>query len=164
MSFLQPGLSFDQAPPIRVPFRFLLSAPLFGLLAALLGLWSGPPLLDSRWQVSVLALSHLMTLGFLGMAMVGAMLQMLPVVAGSPVAHPVGVARAVHLLLVPGVLSLVTGFLQGEQWLMRLAMLLLGTGFAIFVAAVGRSLLRASAANPTVVGMRVAVAALVVTV
>jgi hypothetical protein len=164
MSFLQPGLSFDQAPPIRVPFRFFLSAPLFGVLAALLALWYGPSLLDSRWQASVLGLTHLMTLGFLGMAMVGAMLQMLPVVAGSPVAHPVGVARAVHLLLVPGVLLLVAGFILGEHWLMRLAMLLLGSGFTVFVAAVGRSLWRASAANPTVVGMRVAVAALAVTV
>lgn len=161
---LQPGLSFDQAPPIRVPFRFFLSAPLFGLLAALLALWYGPSLLDSRWQPSVLALTHLMTLGFLGMAMVGAMLQMLPVVAGSPVAHPVGVARAVHLLLVPGALLLVAGFLVGEGGPMRLAMLLLGAGFTVFVAAVGRSLLRASAANPTVVGMRVAVGALVATV
>ena len=82
---LQPGLSFSQAPPILVPFRFFLSAPLFGLLAALLALWYGPSLMDSRWQSSVLALTHLMTLGFLGMAMVGAMMQMLPVVAGSPV-------------------------------------------------------------------------------
>ena len=161
---LQPGLSFDQAPPIGVPFRFFLSAPLFGLLAALLTLWYGPSLLDSRWQTSVLALTHLMTLGFLGMAMVGAMMQMLPVVAGSPVAHPVGVARVVHFLLAPGVLSLVAGFLYGDQWLMRLAMLLLGAGFLVFVAAVGRSLLRASATNPTVAGMRVAVAALTVTV
>lgn len=160
---LQPGLSFDQAPPILVPFRFFLSAPLFGLLAALLALWYGPSLMDSRWQPSVLALTHLMTLGFLGLAMVGAMMQMLPVVAGSPVAHPVGVARAIHVLLLPGILLLVGGFLLGTYWPMRLAMLLLGAGFLVFVAAVGLSLLRASSANPTVVGMRVAVAALVAT-
>lgn len=160
---LPAGLSFSQAPPIRVPFRFFLSAPLFGLLAALLALWYGPSLMDSRWQPSVLALTHLMTLGFLGMAMVGAMMQMLPVVAGSPVAHPVGVARAVHVLLLPGVLLLAGGFLSGMYWPMRLAMLLLGSGLAVFVAAVGLSLKRASSNNPTVVGMRFAVGALVVT-
>lgn len=160
---LPAGLSFSQAPPIRVPFRFFLSAPLFGLLAALLALWYGPSLMDSRWQPSVLALTHLMTLGFLGMAMVGAMMQMLPVVAGSPVAHPVGVARAVHVLLLPGVLLLAGGFLSGTYWPMRLAMLLLGSGLAVFVAAVGLSLKRASSNNPTVVGMRFAVGALVVT-
>ncbi|GAO35210.1 hypothetical protein SCT_0594 [Sulfuricella sp. T08] len=161
---LEAGLSFSQAPPILVPFRFFLSAPLFGLLAALLALWYGPSLMESRWQPSVLALTHLMTLGFLGMAMVGAMMQMLPVVAGSPVAHPVGVARAVHVLLLPGVVLLAGGFLLGAHWPMRIAMFLLGTGFTVFVVAVGLSLKRASSDNPTVVGMRYAVSALVVTV
>jgi hypothetical protein len=161
---LQAGLSFSQAPPILVPFRFFLSAPLFGLLAALLMLWYGSSLMDSRWQPSVLALTHLMTLGFLGMAMVGAMMQMLPVVAGSPVAHPVGVARAVHILLLPGVLLLAGGFLFGTHWPMRIAMFLLGSGFTVFVAAVGLSLKRASPDSPTVVGMHFAVGALVVTV
>jgi hypothetical protein len=161
---LQPGLSFSQAPPILVPFRFFLSAPLFALLAALLALWLGPSLLDSRWQPAVLALTHLMTLGFLGMAMVGAMMQLLPVVAASPVARPVGVARAVHLLLIPGVLMLAGGFLLGMPLPMRLAMVLLGAGFMIFIAAAGLSLWRAPSGNPTMIGMRFAVAGLLVTV
>ena len=161
---LQSGLSLDQAPPIRVPFRFFLSAPLFALLAALLALWFGPSLLASRWQPPVLALTHLMTLGFLGMAMVGAMMQLLPVVAGSPVTRPVGVARAVHLLLIPGVLLLAGGFLLGMPLPMRLAMALLATGFMIFIAAAGLSLWRAPSGNPTMIGLRFAVAGLSVTV
>lgn len=161
---LQPSLSFSQAPPILVPLRFFLSAPLFALLAALLALWYGPSLLDSRWQPAVLALTHLMTLGFLGMAMVGAMMQMLPVLAGSPVAHPVGVARAVHLLLLPGILALVAGFMLGTPWPMRLGMALLGSGFLVFAAAAGLSLWRAPSGNPSVVGMRFAVVGLVATV
>ena len=160
----QSGLSFSQAPPIWVPLRFFLSAPLFGLLAALLALWLGPGLLGSRWQPSTLALTHLLTLGFLGMAMVGAMLQLLPVAAASPVARPVGVARAVHCLLIPGVLLLAGGFLLGMPLPMRLAMLLLGTGFMIFIAAAGLSLWQAPSGNPTVVGMRFALAGLSVTV
>ena len=161
---LQTGLSLNQAPPIWVPFRFFLSAPLFALLAALLALWLGPSLLDSRWLPSALALTHLMTLGFLGMAMVGAMLQMLPVVAGSPVAHPVGVARAVHWLLTPGILLLAGSFLLGMPVPMRLAMALLGTGFTIFIAAAGLSLWRAPSGNSTTIGLRFAVAGLLVTV
>jgi len=161
---LEPGLSFDQAPPISVPFRFFLSAPLFALLAALLALWYGPALISSRWQPAALALAHLMSVGFLGFVMVGAMMQMLPVVAGAPVARPVGVARALYLLLLPGVLSLAGGFLFAAHWPMRLGMALLGAGFLIFVVAVGSSLKRAPSRNPVVLGMHFAVAALVVTV
>jgi hypothetical protein len=48
---MQPGLSFEQAPPISVPFRFFLTAPLFGMAAGLLLLWQGPAALASRWTV-----------------------------------------------------------------------------------------------------------------
>jgi hypothetical protein len=160
---LQPGLSFDQAPPILVPFRFFLTAPWFGVLAAALFLWYGPALFDSRWLPEVLAVTHLITLGFLGMVMAGALMQMLPVVAGAPVQRPVLIARLVHGLLLPGILFLVVGFLTRAPWSMRIAMPLLAAGFGIFVAAVAVSLRRAKAGNPTASGMRLAVAALAVT-
>jgi hypothetical protein len=52
----------DQAPPIWVPFRFFLSAPIFlGLVAAVL-LWRGPEVLQSRLSPAV---THLFTLSFL---------------------------------------------------------------------------------------------------
>ena len=40
-----PGLALEQAPPVNAPFRFFLTAPLFGLAAVGLLLWSGPELL-----------------------------------------------------------------------------------------------------------------------
>ena len=43
---VQSGLSFDQAPPISVPFRFFLTAPLFLLAAAVLFAWQGPEALQ----------------------------------------------------------------------------------------------------------------------
>lgn len=158
----QAGLSFEQAPPILVPFRFFLGAPLFAVLAAMLMLWHGPTLFDSRWLSPVLALTHLMTLGFLGFAMLGAMFQMLPVVAGAPVARPQAVSLGVLALFVPGVLALACGFLLGGGGLMRAATVLLGGSFALFIAAALFSLRRA-AANPTSRGMRFALLALAVT-
>lgn len=158
----QSGLSFDQAPPILVPFRFFLAAPLFAVLAAVVLLWQGPEWLLSRWLPPVLALTHLMTLGFLGMTMMGAMFQMLPVVAGAPVARPVAVSLAVFGLLVSGVAALAGGFLLASPWLMRLALGLLGIGVALFAAAVGYSLKRASV-NATARSMRFAVIALALT-
>ena len=90
------GLSLDQAPPISVPLRFFLTAPLFALSAALLLLWQGPDLFDSRWNPTTLAVTHLLTLGYLGIVMIGAILQMLPVVAGTPMRHPRRVAAVIH--------------------------------------------------------------------
>jgi len=158
----QAGLSFDQAPPILVPFRFFLSAPLFGVAAALALLWHGTALFDSRWLPPALALTHLMTLGFLGLAMLGAMFQMLPVVAGAPIFKAEAISLGVYGLLVAGVLALVCGFLLVSPVLMRLALGLLGSGFALFIGAVAVSLKRA-AVNPTSRGMRFAVLALAVT-
>ncbi|MFA7242843.1 MAG: hypothetical protein WC091_22280 [Sulfuricellaceae bacterium] len=159
----QSGLSFDQAPPILAPFRFFLAAPLFAVLAAAVLLWHGPEWLLSRWLPSVLALTHLMTLGFLGMTMMGAMFQMLPVVAGVPVARPVAIALAVFGFLAAGTLALASGFLLASPGLMRLALGLLGMGFALFVAASGYSLIRASA-GATVRSMQFALIALALTV
>ena len=155
------GLSLDQAPPIRVPFRFFLSAPLFGVAAAVLLLWQGPALLDSRWQPAALAVTHLVTLGFLGLVMMGALMQMLPVVAGAPVARPVGVARAVHALLLAGILALVVGLLLSQPLWMRAAVFLLGGGLAVFLIAAALSLRRA-VANPSSRAMRYALLGLLV--
>lgn len=158
------GLSLEQAPPIFVPLRFFLTAPLFMLLAALLLLAVGPAVFASRWSPPLLALTHLFTLGFMAMVMMGALLQMLPVLAGSPVSQPRLVAGLVHSPLVGGVLLLGGGFLSGRPLLFQLAVVALASSFLVFIVAVARSLLRVSARNATVVAMRYAVAALAVTV
>ena len=103
------SLSLEQAPPISVPFRFFLSAPLFLLLAALILLVSGPQALVSRWTPALLALTHLVTLGFLSMTMIGALMQMLPVVADSSMPQPRLVAWMVHIPLVAGTAMLASG-------------------------------------------------------
>ena len=65
------GLSLKQAPPLSVPLRFFLTAPVFLLLAAML-LWHlGATVWASRWSAGVLALTHLLTLGYLSMVMLG---------------------------------------------------------------------------------------------
>lgn len=158
------NLSLEQAPPISVPFRFFLTAPLFGILAALLLLYYGPDALTSRWSPVTLALTHLITLGFLGLIMCGAMMQMLPVLAGSPVPAVAPVTTAVHLLLSTGILALTFGFLTGTTMLLHLAFGALGLGFSIFIIAVAIALIRIKAPNQTINGMRMALASLLITV
>ncbi len=158
-----PGLALEQAPPVGAPFRFFLTAPLFGLLAALLLFWGGPELVASRWTPGMLALTHLLTLGVLAMVMSGALLQMLPVVAGSPVARPLAVATVVHVLLVTGTLALALGFVLHVPGLLRTALGLLATAVAGLAGAAALSLARAPRRHAAVRGMMLAVAALAVT-
>jgi len=112
------NLSLDQAPPISIPFRFFLTTPLFGLLAGALLLIEGESALASRWAPPTLALTHLFTLGVLAMTMCGAMFQMLPVVAGSPVPRVRLVGSLVHLSLTLGTSALALGLLSGSRGLM----------------------------------------------
>ncbi|MCZ7565468.1 MAG: hypothetical protein M5U08_18150 [Burkholderiales bacterium] len=157
---LQPGLSFEQAPPLSVPFRFFLTAPLFGLACAALLLWQGPDLFASRWTPAALAATHLLTLGVMASTMIGAMMQMLPVLVGAPMPAPRAVARITHVLLVLGTLALALGFLLLRPLLLRAAVVALGFGFAVFVAAVVTSLARVRAWNTTVGVMGLATVAL----
>jgi hypothetical protein len=158
------GLSLEQAPPIAVPFRFFLTAPAFLLAAGVVLAWSGPDALAWRSAPAALAATHFVTLGFMTMAMVGAMLQMLPVLAGAPVPHARPAAAVVHVGLALGAAALGLAFLLGEPLAIRTAAWLLGGSFAVFVVAVAAALRRAVVRNATVRGAALAVAALVVTV
>ncbi len=158
------NLSLEQAPPISVPFRFFLTAPLFGLAASLLMVWYGPELLASRWAPQALALTHLITIGFLALVMCGALLQMLPVLAGIAVPKVVLVGGLSHILVSAGTLGLAAGFLNSSQLWLKFAVVSLGVGFFIYIAAVVVALWRVKVANTTVTGMRMALLALIVTV
>ncbi len=103
------NLSLDQAPPIHLPLRLLLTAPWFAAAAGVLAMAAGEGALASRWTPTALALTHLITIGFLGQAMCGALLQMLPVIAGAPVPGVVWVAPTVHIALGAGAGFLAAG-------------------------------------------------------
>jgi uncharacterized membrane protein SirB2 len=161
---MQALLSFDQAPPFAAPFRFFLTAPLFALLAGMLLLWSGPELWASRWTPAALALTHLISAGFMLQVMLGAMIQILPVVAGANIAQPLLLATLVHVALTSGALLLAAGFLTSEPLAFRLAALLLGSGVALFLGAAGHALYGVASSNPTIRGMKMALPGLGMTV
>jgi hypothetical protein len=158
------GLAFEQAPAAAVPLRFLLTAPWFLALAGLVLVFGGADALASRWTPSLLAVTHLVTLGFMSMIMIGALFQLLPVVAGAPVRRAQWVAGIVHPALTAGTLSLAAGFLLGSPWALRAAAALLALAFAVFIAAAGAALLHSTVRDPSVRAMRLALIALIVTV
>ncbi len=161
---MQPGLSFEQAPPISVPFRFFLTAPLFGMAAGLLLLWQGPAALASRWTSVALALTHLLAVGFMLQAMCGALLQMLPVAAGANIWQPKRVAHLTHAGLTFGTLMLVGGFLGEQALLFKVAVPFMTVSLGAFALIVLVALFRTPARGPTIIALRIAVFGLIVTI
>lgn len=136
---MQRALGFDNSPALSVPLRFFLNIPIFVLLAGVLVLWEGPAAFSSRWSPTILALTHLFTLGILGSAMLGAMMQILPVACNVHFPYARHTSRCVHALLTTGTLALVVGFLDMRPtWFLAAAILLAiaFTGF-ISIAAIG---------------------------
>ena len=157
-------LSLDQAPPISVPFRFFLTAPLFALIAAAMLLWQGPDLFSSRWNPALLGTTHLLTLGYMGLIMLGAILQMLPVVAGIPVQRPMLVAAVVHLSVTGGILLLCSGLVFSLPLALEISMVALGAALLLFVILVIFTLRLAMPQNMTVQAIRMAMLMLAATV
>ena len=159
------ALSFDNNPSLSLPLRYFLTAPLFAVLAAGLLTWQGETALLTRWSPLTLALTHLMVLGCLSMTMIGALLQMLPVVAGITVPHVGRVGAAVHLGLSSGTLLLAYAFWSGVPALFALAMAALLGSLLLFLGActVGMWRPHANGSGAVVAGIRLALTALVLT-
>lgn len=162
---MQGLLSFDQAPPLGVPMRFFLTAPFFGMAAAVLLLASGPPMLLSRWTPTALAFTHLLTAGFMLQVMLGALQQLFPVALGANFRQPERTARWVHAGITLGAACLVGAFLTQLSWLFDGAALLLGLGVARFLGGAVQALRGVDwRTSPTARGFWVALAGLAVTV
>jgi len=161
----QRALSFGGNPPLSLPMRYFLSAPMFAALAAAFLAWQGDAALLTRWSPLTLAITHLLVLGCLSMTMIGAMLQMLPVVAGIEVPRARLVGAVVHLCLCAGTLALACAFWQESPPLFRAAMALLLAGLVLFVGActVAMWQYHLPGSGAVVAGIRLALASLVLT-
>ena len=157
---MQALLSFDQSPPLSVPLRFFLTAPLYAVLAGVLLLVEGGDLLASRWAPGTLALTHLLTLGFMLQIMLGALIQILPVVAGANLAQPVRLANLVFPGLNLGCLLLVAGFLLGSPLLLQAAAVLLPASIGYFLMAAALAMWRVPSTSPTTRGLKLALLSL----
>ena len=160
---MHPSLSFEQAPPISVPFRFLLTAPWFGVAAGLLLFLDGGDMFGSRWLPASLAVTHLLVAGFMLQAMLGALLQFVPVAAGGNIWRPRLVAGIVHPVLIVAVILLVAALLFSlPTWFVAAAHAFL-LGIGLFVVAVGTALWRTSAQSPSILALRLSLLGLAVT-
>jgi len=144
------GLSMDQAPPISAPLRFFLTAPLFGILAGLFMIFSGDVALSNRFSIETIIVVHAITIGFFSFVMLGAMTQMLPVLAGAKIPRVMSVVKYSHILLSVGVLSMLFGLFAGSTFFGTVAFFCLGSGFIIILTATVLSLRSVVSFNATI--------------
>ncbi len=154
------ALSLDQAPPLSIPASFFLTIPFGILIAGLILMSSGIAALGSPWAPQALALTHAGTLGILAMGMLGALYQMTPIIAGTPVPFT-RIAHLVHILLVAGLAGFIWRLLGGPVAAMSWAITAFQLALPAFLLPLGWALLRPATVSETVQGMRLAVLSLV---
>ncbi len=135
-------LALDLAPATALPARFLRTVPAWGVLAGVMLIVAGPALLASRWSPATVALVHVFTLGILGNAMFGSLLQFLPAAADVRLAGGAWLPTTLHELLNFGTAALVAGLWADQPALRALGGLLLVAAFLLLAGAALPGLVR----------------------
>lgn len=154
------GIHPDQGPPLPVPFSFFLTAPISVAAAGGLLLATGGSDGGSVYSGFTLTLVHLCTLGFLMLVMLGALYQVLPVVAGAQIPSP-RLGYAVQGLLVLATTLLTIGLGRADHRQFLYAFVLALVGLLLFVLPAGWALVRTRAVGATPWGIRLALLGLI---
>ena len=149
------GLSLDQAPPISVPFRFFLTAPIFAIIIGALIIFNDASLIMNRYSDITIAIVHLFTLGILSMIIVGAMQQMMPVLAGAVIKKPLLFANIVHSTLTLGTILFALYFIYKVKILLIITTVILSISFLTFFFMAIKLLFKVKFLTPTVIAMRI---------
>jgi len=148
------GLILNQAPPISVPFRFFLSAPIFGVFMSFVIFFTPFNEISNQYSHFAIGIVHLFTLGILSMIIFGAMQQMMPVLAGAIIKKPRLFANVVHTSLVLGTLFLSFSFILEIKILLHIAVLFLAIAFLTFFIMSIKLLFKVKYLTTTVKAMR----------
>jgi len=157
------GLSLEQAPPISVPFRFFLTAPVYLLIAGLL-IISDDTALSSRWTPTALACVHLVALGFMSQIMVGSLFQLLPVLLGVTITKANEKSLWIWLGLNAGVPMMAAGFFLNRLQLLAIGAFTVAGTLLYFAVAILLILSRQQKLSSTFSGIRLALTALIIVV
>ena len=157
------GLSLDQAPAEDIPLRFFISAPIFGILAGLMVFLKGNLLFSNTWMPETVALTHLLTLGWMGSVMFGALYQMVLVLVGEIVPFP-KLSRMLHTILILAILLMVFGFFWNLSWMLKASLILLFPTILLFLLQLIQPPARAYGSRPVVLAMWFAAICLALTV
>lgn len=159
LPFASGGLRLDQAPPLSIPASFFLLAPVSVVAAGAWLILRGEVALSSPWHPAALVLSHLATLGLLCSVMLGALYQVVPVIAGAPV-PAIRAAHAVWAMFSAGIVALLVGLGGGPRSFIVPGGAVLLLALLVFLLPVAWTLARRGARTPTVAGMGLALLSL----
>jgi len=150
--FSDAGLRLDQAPPLAIPASFFLLAPAAVIASGIWLLVQGGDPLGSPWHPTTVILTHLATLGFLAAVMLGALYQMIPVVAGVPVPG-VRAAYGVLALFGGGLVVLLVGLSGWKGVPIIIGGSAILAALVVFLLPVAFGMIRGAARTMTVAGM-----------
>ncbi|HKZ04366.1 MAG TPA: hypothetical protein VJU81_02760 [Methylomirabilota bacterium] len=125
--------------PPTVPLGYLAAAAGAYVLAALGVVWLAPELSRHYYQPRVIALTHLVTLGWITLAIMGASYQIVPVVLGRPL-WSARLARWQLGILVVSVAGMVSHFFRGTSVGLLSAAALLAVGIVLHLVNLAMSL------------------------
>ncbi len=146
-------LSLTQSPPLSLPMRIFLTAPLFGIAAGLMLLLGEEGILINRWSIDTLVAVHMITLGVISMVMIGALQQLLPVLMGVVIPRADMVSRVLHLLWGSGTLLLLMGIALQRPMLTSIGVGLLAIATLLFVTMILSALVRSESRHGTLLSI-----------
>ena len=144
------GLSLDQAPPYKAPIKFFLIAPIFAIIAGIFALFSNSYEIHNP---NIIATIHLVTIGFVVMTIIGALQQMLPVIAGAIIPKANRVSNITYTILTLGLISFTVGFILYEKIYFFFAATLLLIGLLYFTTIALFQLFKVKNKSYIVIGM-----------
>lgn len=119
--------------------RYLATAAAAYVLAALAVVWLAPELSGHYYQPRLFALTHLVTLGWITLSIMGASYQIVPIALGRPLWSE-RLARWQFWILVTGIAGMVSHFYLGTWPGLAAAAALVGSGVALHVFNVAMTL------------------------
>jgi hypothetical protein len=139
---MSSGISSRSAPSIDLPARFLAFALVDLLFVALTAPFAMPLLVGGYYQSKLLVFVHLNTIGVVGVMIVGASYQLVPVVLQTPIASE-RLGRVSFWFLLAGIVAFLSGLYTGRLPLLGTGGTLMVLGFAIYIAVLVLTLMRA---------------------
>ena len=161
--FNNSGLSLDQAPPISVVLRFFLVGSLFGVAGGIWLLYMGAKATDG-YSPAGLVTTHIFTLGVMLSFMLGALFQMLPVLAGVSFKEPVTMAIRTQYPIVAGSITLLFGLYLNSELAYLVAGILLSIGIIPTTFMMLSRLIMLKSHSPSSRGMGFAIYGLIFTI